>query len=159
MEMCPRALPLLLGPSMFALMTAAGCGRSPPSAGAKVPSGSEPPAKVERPQKESDLTVVRLTTRAEERLKIQTAPVEERDLERTRTIGAEALALPGLAVVVGAPLAGTLARSSRTLKALTRFLSRDSHLCRCAVLPTFSRWKPLRDRRLSAGAGWGSSTE
>jgi len=67
-----------------------------------------PPAEVQNPVKETDLTTITLTSEAVVRLGIQTAPVEDRILERTRKFGGEVTAIPGHSVIVTAPLSGTL---------------------------------------------------
>ena len=66
------------------------------------------PAEVQNAVKETDLTTITLTPEAVTRLGIQTAPVEDRILERTRKFGGEVSAIPGHSVTVTAPLSGTL---------------------------------------------------
>ena len=80
------------------------CGESAPRA---APDKS-PPAAVTTPVKEADLTTVKLTAQAEQRLGIQTVAVERRSVARTRTVGGEVVVPPGSQVVVSAPVAGTL---------------------------------------------------
>jgi len=95
-----RLFPLIIAASLAAVT---GC--RPPAAGAgKAP----PPAAVENPVKEGDLATVRLTAEAVTRLGIETAPAERKDLPRSRTVGGEAMAAPGAAVALVAPLAGTV---------------------------------------------------
>jgi hypothetical protein len=61
-------------------------------------SAAEPnkasPAKVEKPEKEADLSTITLTPMAEKRLGIATAVVERRKLERVRTFGGEIILPP-----------------------------------------------------------------
>ncbi|OQW72894.1 MAG: membrane fusion protein MtrC, partial [Proteobacteria bacterium ST_bin11] len=58
-------------------------------------STSPPPAKIEHPVKESDLTKVVLTAEAANRLGIVTTKVVKRPLTRTRLFGGE-ITLPAL---------------------------------------------------------------
>lgn len=57
---------------------------------------------------EADLNIITLSPIAVKRLGIETAPVEVRDMPRTRAYGAEMVLPTGAAVIVSAPLAGTL---------------------------------------------------
>ncbi|QDU49489.1 efflux RND transporter periplasmic adaptor subunit [Gimesia panareensis] len=57
---------------------------------------------------EADLNVITLSPTAVKRLGIETAPVEVREMPRTRAYGAEMVLPTGAAVIVSAPLAGTL---------------------------------------------------
>ena len=90
-------LPLLAW-SLFA----AGC--SKPAGGAK----SEAPSHVEHHPDESSLSVVALTEEAERRLGITTAKVERKPVPRHQTFGGVVEVPPGAALIVSAPLAGTL---------------------------------------------------
>jgi len=67
-----------------------------------------PPAQVQNPVKETDLTTVILTRDAVQRLGIETVAAEDRIMARTQLYGAEVMALPGHSVTVTAPLSGTL---------------------------------------------------
>ena len=71
-------------------------------------AGHDAPASVANPRTESDLTTIRLTEQAEQRLGIVTVAVEERDVPRTRLVGGEIVIPPGGSLVVNAPLAGAL---------------------------------------------------
>ncbi len=71
-------------------------------------SKSAPPAKVENPVKEGDLATVKLTTEAESRLGIRTAPVEFTEVTRSRTFGGEVVLPPDSTMIVSAPVAGTI---------------------------------------------------
>lgn len=75
---------------------------------AGIAAQKETAATVENPVKESELTTIRLTQRAEERLGIETVYVETRDLPGVLTIGGEIMAVPGKDVSVTAPVAGTV---------------------------------------------------
>ncbi len=85
------------------LTVVSGCSKKPESKG-KPP----PPAQVQNPVKETDLTTVTLTAEAESRLGIQMAVVEYRPVERSRTFGGEVMPVSGRSVTVSAPLSGTL---------------------------------------------------
>lgn len=89
-------------PAFVVLVLLSACSSPPPVE--KAP----PPAKVANPVKEADFSSVALTPEAESRLAIQTAPVEERAVQRVRVVGGEVVAPPGRAVTVAAPIAGTV---------------------------------------------------
>ncbi|HUR54410.1 MAG TPA: efflux RND transporter periplasmic adaptor subunit [Gemmataceae bacterium] len=72
------------------------------------------PATVTKPLKEDQINVVVLTPDAEMRLVVGLGKVESKSMPRTRTYGGEVVIPPGRAVIVSAPLAGTL-------KAVTSF--------------------------------------
>lgn len=81
--------------------------------GACVRSAAEgqkpaPPAKVENPQKESELTTVTLTPEAEQRLGIRVAEVTQEGVTQTRTFSGEVVLPPDSAFTVTAPITGTL---------------------------------------------------
>ena len=57
--------------------------------GKPATKSGEKPATVSAPKKETELTTVTLTTDAEKRLGVVTAPVEQRPVTRTRTVGGE----------------------------------------------------------------------
>lgn len=69
---------------------------------------SAPPAKVENPQKESDLTTVTLTPEAEQRLGISVAEVAQEGVTQTRTFSGEVVLPPDSTFTVTAPVTGTL---------------------------------------------------
>ena len=66
------------------------------------------PSKVANIAKEDQLNTIVLTEKAEERLGIQTAAVEVRQVRRTRTYGGEVTLPTGALIIVSAPLSGTL---------------------------------------------------
>jgi len=88
---------------LIALMLAWGCNKKP-----KSKEKLAPPAKVQNAVKETALTTITLTEEAESRLGIQTAIVESRAVEKTRTFGGEVVPVSGRSITVSAPLAGTL---------------------------------------------------
>ncbi|KAA0231024.1 efflux RND transporter periplasmic adaptor subunit [candidate division KSB1 bacterium] len=67
-----------------------------------------PPAKVANGVKESELTTVTLSPEAEQRLGIETAAVEKRQLARRLRLGGEIVAIPGRRIFVTAPVAGVI---------------------------------------------------
>lgn len=87
-----------------------GCGSAP-----STPSKTEaapPPAKVENRVKENDLTRITLSPEAERRLGIELATVAERTASDQIRIAGDVLAIPGKALIVGAPASGTVALSN-----------------------------------------------
>lgn len=66
------------------------------------------PSEVANPVKESELTTISLTTDAEKRLGIKLATLKTDNVQATREVGGEIQAVPGQAVVVVAPVQGTL---------------------------------------------------
>jgi RND family efflux transporter MFP subunit len=88
----------------------AGC---QPSGGAAPGSGSgsakpEAPAKVEGAPKEADLATVTLTTDAETRLGVVTAPAARKPVARTTTYAGEVMVPSGRLTAVTSPFVGTL---------------------------------------------------
>jgi len=71
-----------------------------------------PVAKVENSVKESELTAVTLSAKAEERLGIITAPVEVKSVAQTRAFAGEIMLPPDRTISVAAPLSGTLAATA-----------------------------------------------
>jgi RND family efflux transporter MFP subunit len=79
----------------------------------KTPSGENPSqkpaaAKVEHPRTEADLTTVTLSADAIKRVGVQTVVASTQAVPRSRTLGGEVMVPEGKAVVVSAPVAGTL---------------------------------------------------
>jgi RND family efflux transporter MFP subunit len=81
----------------------ASCGRD-----AAPPAAAPKPASVTAPVKEGQLTTVTLSEDAKKRLQLKTAPVEQREVSRTRTLGGEVVAPSGTTISITAPVAGTL---------------------------------------------------
>jgi cobalt-zinc-cadmium efflux system membrane fusion protein len=94
------AIPLLL-----LVTVSAGC---QPTKAKEAATKSVAPSKVEKMPGEADLTTITLTPEAETRLRLKTALVEAKDVVRTRTVGGEVVVPPGRALIVAAPIAGTL---------------------------------------------------
>jgi cobalt-zinc-cadmium efflux system membrane fusion protein len=66
------------------------------------------PSTVENPVKESDLTTVKLTDKAVERLAIKTQAIEERATNQTRIYSGEVTSAPGQSMTLTAPVSGTI---------------------------------------------------
>ena len=71
-------------------------------------TNAAPPAKVANAVKESELATVTLSPEAEQRLGVETAPVENRQVARTLRLGGEIIALPGRRIFITAPMAGVV---------------------------------------------------
>lgn len=99
MKLAQLALFLALGPVVLC-----GCGTASDSGGKKA----EKPAQVARPGNEQSLNTITLTEKAEGRLGIRTAEATLADAQRKRHVGGEAVIPPGQAIIVSAPVAGTL---------------------------------------------------
>jgi len=84
----------------------------PPREVAKI-DGPPPPASVTKIAKEDQFNLITLTVEAEKRLAIQTGVVERKPMKRTRTYGGEVMIPPGHAIIVSAPLSGTLRLPSK----------------------------------------------
>ena len=72
------------------------------------PVAHETPATVEHPRTEAELSTVKLTADAVKRLGIETVTVRTDSAAATRTLGGQIVVPEGRAVVVTAPVAGTL---------------------------------------------------
>src|SRR4051812_29532026 len=71
-------------------------------------SKKTPPSSVENPVKESDLTTIKLTDKAVERLGIKTQAIEERSTNQTRIYSGEVTSAPGQSMTLTAPVSGTI---------------------------------------------------
>ncbi len=85
----------------IALLTA-GCSRG------TAPEAHEAPATIEHPRTEAELSTIRLTAEAANRLGIATVVVTTETAAATRTLGGDIVVPEGRGVVVTAPVAGTL---------------------------------------------------
>ena len=72
------------------------------------------PAKLEHPN-EGDIYRVVLTPKAEQRLQISTVDIQRKSVPRVRTIGGTVIVPDGAAIVVTAPVSGTLRAPGKTL--------------------------------------------
>lgn len=79
----------------------------------KTSEAPKPPAKVENPRKESDLTIITLTVEAEQRLGIEVATVGRENVARTQTFSGEVVLPPDSTFTVTAPVTGTLQAPGR----------------------------------------------
>ena len=86
-----------------------GCGGNPSGSSTK----SKSPAKIEAHPDERDIYRITLTEQAESRLGIKTVPVARKTIGRQRTIGGEVMLPDGAALIVTAPVAGTVELRSR----------------------------------------------
>jgi len=91
----------------FVAVLTAGCSREKPAA-----PHSEPPAHVESPRKEADLTTVKLSAEAVKRLGIETVVVKLDSAAATRSLGGEVTVPEGRMLTVTAPVAGTVSAMS-----------------------------------------------
>jgi RND family efflux transporter MFP subunit len=73
-----------------------------------TPSETSPPAHVENPPVESELSQITLTPEAVERLGIETQEIELRDVASTKVYGGDVTAPPGQALTITPPLAGVV---------------------------------------------------
>ncbi len=80
-----------------------GCDR-----GVQAPPKTPPPAVVAHPVAEENLNTITLTAKAAERLGITVEPAAIKNVQRYRLFGGETVLPTGAAIVVSAPLAGTL---------------------------------------------------
>ncbi len=136
-------------------MVRARSGRVPTSAALLVLTGviacgdgesAEEPAHVQNPIAEADLTTVRLTERAVERVGIEVGAVTSRELRRHRALGGELIPPPGSAVRVSAPRAATvLAPESGRIPAAGATVSAGQQLLRLAILPNGNAWGGARE--------------
>ncbi|MBI5759088.1 MAG: efflux RND transporter periplasmic adaptor subunit [Planctomycetales bacterium] len=94
---------IFLGGLMLVCL-AAGCQKGT----SKSTAAKMPPSEVTNPPKEGELTTIKLTPEAEQRLGITLAAVETRSIRQTRTYGGEVTLPTGASIVVSAPLSGTL---------------------------------------------------
>ncbi len=115
----------------LALVGLAACGKV-------APSKAAPPATVSNPPKETDLTTVTLTEKADQRLGIRTVAVARRSIPRTRAMGGEILVPPGQALTVSAPVAGTVLAVAATLPAAGSEVRRGQVVMRLYPLPASS---------------------
>jgi RND family efflux transporter MFP subunit len=90
--------------SSMAVLLACACSPAPP----KAQKAAAPAHVAGGVKKEEDLASVTLTPEAESRLAVRTSVVEEKQLPALRRVGGEVAVPAGRALVVTAPLAGTL---------------------------------------------------
>lgn len=111
------------------------CGVLVCACGSPGPS-EEAPAHIDNPTTEEELTTIRLSARAEERIGIELGVVESRSLQQRRSLGGEVIAPPGSAVTVTAPGAATvLAPASGPPPTAGARVTQGQALLRLVVLP------------------------
>ena len=86
---------------ILVLLVAWGC--SKPGDSKKVS-----PSTIENPVKESDLTTIKLTEKAVERLGIKTVEIAALPMKLTRIYSGEVMAIPGQSMTLTAPVSGTI---------------------------------------------------
>lgn len=96
--------------AFLSCVSALGCERAASSA-----AKSTPPATVAQIAHEDQLNTIKLSPDAEQRLGITTAPVEIRPVERLRSYGGEIVLPTGAAIIVSAPVGGTLQAAGKTV--------------------------------------------
>ena len=96
--------------AIISCASASGCDR-PVTTAVKSP----PPATVVQIAHEDQLNTIKLTPEAERRLGITTAPVEVRPVERLRSYGGEISLPTGAAIIVSAPVGGTLQPAGKSV--------------------------------------------
>jgi len=90
---------------LLSLLTISWCGKGQKS------DKKQSPAKVENQVKETALTTITLSEKAEQRLGIETALVASRNMPGSMELGGEVIAPPGTEVKVSAPAAGTIVQN------------------------------------------------
>ena len=88
---------------LFFFLTVSACNKSE-----QPGNRSDATAKVSNAVKESELTTVILSPKADERLGIETSLVEYRNIRDTLRVGGEIVSPPGHDVMIAAPMAGTV---------------------------------------------------
>lgn len=85
---------------------------------------------------EADLGVITLTEEAEQRLGVETAAIERKDIQRVRMYGGEVMVPVGKTIVVVAPMQGTLQAPEQGVPKVGRTVARGDAVF--ALLPFFS---------------------
>ncbi|UCG87624.1 MAG: efflux RND transporter periplasmic adaptor subunit [Gemmatimonadota bacterium] len=99
-------------------------------------SDEPPPAHIDNPVSEADLTTIRLTPDAVRRIGIVVGTVENRELSQRRTLGGELMAPPGSGIMVTAPRAATiLAPEDGRTPSAGSWVTRGQALVRLVILP------------------------
>lgn len=111
------------------ILVAVGCSRPPPAA-------DVPAATVTHPVAEIELTTVRLTQKAQERLGIRTGPVEKRPMARTRTLAGDLVVPTGRAITVSAPMAGTVLAPGGAMPIVGAVVKKGQVIVRLVPLPS-----------------------
>ena len=103
----------------------------------KLEEKKTPPSVVGNPIKESELTTVKLTDQAVERLGIKTVEVEQKKVLGTRTYSGEVMAVPGQSISLLAPVTGTvLGLRNESLPLPGSVVRKGQLLYRLLILPS-----------------------
>jgi cobalt-zinc-cadmium efflux system membrane fusion protein len=95
------------------------------------------PASIDNPVKESELTTLKLTSKAVERLGIKSQAIEEKQASQTRTYSGEITAVPGQSMTMTAPVSGTiLGLKNGQLPAAGSPVTKGQVLYRLLILPS-----------------------
>ena len=119
------------------------------SGGDSSEAAPEPAATVEHPRTEAELTTVKLTQDAVNRLGIQTVAVKTDSAASTRTLGGEVVVPEGGSVVVTAPVAGTLTGAAGARPGAR--VRRGDHLMTLAPLVPAERDQRIEAARAEIG--------
>jgi len=93
------------------------------------------PATVQSPVKESDLTTIKLTEKAESRLGIELYKVEEKELGEVFKTGGQFMAAPGKSASIVSPLQGTLVLDGNQEPQPGKKVKKGQVLYRVVILP------------------------
>ncbi len=119
-------------------------------------SGSEgeaPPAQVDHPTTETQLTTIKLSPDAERRIGIELGTIEQREISQRRTLGGELIAPPGSGITVTAPRAAmVLAPEDGRLPTAGSRVSRGQPLLRLVILPAGGELARAQEDVIVAGA-------
>ncbi len=103
----------------------------------KTDSRKVTPSSIENPVKESELTTLKLTAKAVERLGIKTQTIDEKQANQTRTYSGEVTAVPGQSMTMTAPVSGTiLGLKDGLLPAAGSAVKKGQILYRLLILPS-----------------------
>lgn len=93
------------------------------------------PSTIINPVKESDLTKITLTGKAVQRLGIQTEVISDQTVSSSRLFSGEIIAIPGQAVTITAPVAGTLLGTSQSIMP-GQSVTKGQAMFRLVILPS-----------------------
>ena len=128
-------------------LMAVGCSRGPSADSA---SKTAPPAKVEHPRTEAELSTVMLSADAVRRLGVESAPATVQQVSGSRTLGGEVTAPEGRSLVVTSPVAGTLASAGVT--AAGARVRKGQAVFRLTPLAAGERDQPIEAQRAVSAA-------
>lgn len=95
-----------------------------------------PAANVEHRVQEGELATVKLTERAEQRLGVETAPVERKQVQRVRQVAGEIVVPAGGSILESAPMAGTVLAPPTGMLAPGAIVKRGQPILRLLALPS-----------------------